>query len=151
LPAFARSLIVANFVCGIEIQGFGSALIGALVVGVVNALVRPVMVRLTSPLTIITFGLFLLVINGPVLWLVSAIVSGIPRRVAAHGPQPVDRVLYPRPLRRGPPGRTGAAEGIPPSSPVSSEDTPSADGERDIEKRKRHEQARKHSGDRHGK
>jgi putative membrane protein len=71
LPAFARSLIVANFVCGIEIQGFGSALIGALVVGVVNALVRPVMMRLTSPLTIITFGLFLLVINGPMRLLVS--------------------------------------------------------------------------------
>ena len=61
----------------IEIKGFGSALIGALVLGVVNALVRRVMVFLTFPLTIVTFGLFLLVINGLMLWLVSAIVSGI--------------------------------------------------------------------------
>ena len=52
-------------------------MIGALVLGVVNALVRPVMVFLTFPLTIITLGLFLLVINGLMLWLASAIVSGI--------------------------------------------------------------------------
>ena len=70
-------LVVAKFVKGVEMKGFGSALIGALVLGLVNALVRPVMIFLTLPFTIVTFGLFLFVVNAFMLWLVSAIVPGI--------------------------------------------------------------------------
>lgn len=73
----ALLLVVAKIVRGIEIRGFGSALIGALLLGIVNALVRPVLVFLTFPLTIVTLGLFLLVINALMLWLVAALVSGI--------------------------------------------------------------------------
>jgi hypothetical protein len=60
---------------------------------------------------------------------------------------PVSEVRPARPHWR----RGGRREDIPQSSPACSEDPPSADGERDIEKRKRHEHARKNSGDRQGK
>jgi putative membrane protein len=77
-------LLVANLVSGVQVQGWGSALVGALVLGFVNAVVRPLMVLLTLPLTILTFGLFLLVVNALMLWLVAALVPGI--RVQGFGP-----------------------------------------------------------------
>lgn len=80
----ALLLLVANLVSGVQIEGWGSALLGALVLGLVNAFVRPVMVVLTLPLTVLTFGLFLLVINALMLWLVGALVPGI--RVHGFGP-----------------------------------------------------------------
>ena len=70
-------LLMANLVRDVEVDGWGASFIGALVLAFVNFLVRPVMVLLTLPLTIITLGLFLLVINAIVLLLVSAIVPGI--------------------------------------------------------------------------
>ena len=79
----ALLLVVAKAVRGVEVSGIGSALIGALVLGLVNALVRPVMVFLTFPLTIVTFGLFLLVVNALMLWLMAALVPGI--RVRGFG------------------------------------------------------------------
>lgn len=69
-------LIVANIVSGVQVSGFGAALIGALVLGLVNAIVKPVMIVLTLPLTILTLGLFLFVLNALMLWLVSAVVPG---------------------------------------------------------------------------
>jgi len=65
------------------VQGWGSALVGALVLGFVNAVVRPLMVLLTLPFTILTFGLFLLVVNALMLGLVAALVPGI--RVQGFG------------------------------------------------------------------
>ena len=76
-------LLVSNLVRGVYVQDFGSALVGALVLGFVNAVVRPLMVLLTLPFTILTFGLFLLVINALMLWLVAALVPGI--RVQGFG------------------------------------------------------------------
>jgi putative membrane protein len=73
----ALLLLVAHFVRGVQVEGWGAALIGALVLGIVNAVVRPLMVVLTLPFTILTFGLFLLVINALMLWLVAGLVSGI--------------------------------------------------------------------------
>lgn len=73
----ALLLVVANVVRGFEVKSFGSALIGALVLGLVNAVVRPILAFLTFPLTIVTLGLFLLVINALMLWLMSALVPGI--------------------------------------------------------------------------
>lgn len=70
-------LIVARVVSGVVVSGFGAAVIGALVLGLVNALVRPVMILLTLPLTILTLGLFLFVVNALMLWLVAALVPGI--------------------------------------------------------------------------
>jgi putative membrane protein len=73
----ALLLIVARLVPGLRVEGWGSALIGALVLGLVNFFVRPVMVILTLPLTMLTLGLFLLIVNGFMLWLVSVLVPGI--------------------------------------------------------------------------
>jgi len=58
------------------VDSLGAALIAALLLGIVNAILRPILVFLTFPLTLLTFGLFLLVINGLMLWLVAALVSG---------------------------------------------------------------------------
>ena len=68
---------MANLVRGVHVQGWGSAFVGAMVLGFVNAVVRPLMVLLTLPFTILTFGLFLLVVNALMLWLVAALVPGI--------------------------------------------------------------------------
>lgn len=73
----ALLLLVAGAVRGVVVSGWGPAFLGALVLGLVNAFVRPLMILLTLPLTVLTFGLFLLVINALVLWLVAAIVPGI--------------------------------------------------------------------------
>jgi putative membrane protein len=73
----ALLLLGARLVKGVQVEGWGPAFIGALVMGLVNAIVKPVMVILTLPLTIVTLGLFLLVINALMLRLVSALVPGI--------------------------------------------------------------------------
>jgi putative membrane protein len=73
----ALLLIVAKLVPGLYVEGWGSAFIGAIVLGLVNFFVRPVMVILTLPLSMLTLGLFLLVVNALMLWLVSVMVPGI--------------------------------------------------------------------------
>jgi putative membrane protein len=80
----ALLLMVANVVRGVEVRGFGAALLGALTLGLINAFVRPLMVALTLPLTVVTFGLFLLVVNALMLWLVAGLVPGI--QVKGFGP-----------------------------------------------------------------
>jgi putative membrane protein len=69
-------LVVAKFVDGFTISNGQVALISALVLGLANAVVRPVLVLLTLPLTMLTMGLFLIVINAIMLKLSSSIVSG---------------------------------------------------------------------------
>jgi len=80
----ALLLVVARVVNGVQVQGWGPALLAALLLGLVNAIVRPLMVFLTLPLTIITLGLFLFVINALMLWLTAALVPGF--RIAGFGP-----------------------------------------------------------------
>ena len=60
----------------IFVDGFLSALVAAFLLGIVNAILRPILVFFTLPLTVLTLGLFLLIINGLMLWLVSALVGG---------------------------------------------------------------------------
>lgn len=70
-------LITAYIVPGFEFDNnFTSALIAAAVLGLVNAIVRPILIILTLPFTLLTLGLFLFVINALMLWLVGAIVPG---------------------------------------------------------------------------
>jgi len=69
-------LLVANVVPGFHMNSFFSALIAALALGLVNALVRPLLFVLTLPVTIVTLGLFTFVINALMLWLVSSMVKG---------------------------------------------------------------------------
>jgi len=60
----------------IRVEGMWAALVAAFLLGIVNAILRPILVFFTLPITVLTFGLFLLVINGLMLLLVSAIVRG---------------------------------------------------------------------------
>ena len=76
-------LLMAKIVKGVEIESWGSVLFAAVILGLVNAFVKPAMIFLTIPLTIITLGLFLLVINALVLQLVAAISPGV--RVSGFG------------------------------------------------------------------
>ena len=70
-------IVVAHAVDGVHVSGFSAAVIGALALGLVNAFVRPVMILLTLPLTLLTLGLFLFVVNAMMLWLVAALVPGM--------------------------------------------------------------------------
>ena len=69
-------LIVAYILPGITVASFGSALIAALVLGLLNTLVKPLLVLLTLPITIVTLGLFLLVLNALVFWFAGSILKG---------------------------------------------------------------------------
>ena len=69
-------LVVAYILPGITVASFGSALIAALVLGLLNTLVKPLLVILTLPITIVTLGLFLLVLNALVFWLAGSILKG---------------------------------------------------------------------------
>lgn len=69
-------LLVAYILPGITVASFGSALIAALVLGLLNTLVKPVLVLLTLPITIVTLGLFLLVLNALVFWFAGSILKG---------------------------------------------------------------------------
>jgi putative membrane protein len=70
-------LLVARMVSGIDIVSWENALLAALVLGVVNGIVRPIMVILTIPITVLTLGLFLLAINALMLLLTAALVPGV--------------------------------------------------------------------------
>ena len=73
----ALSLWAASYVfSGLKFNDTGSLIISALVLGFANALVRPLLIVFTLPLTVLTMGLFLLVINALVLMLVAKLVSG---------------------------------------------------------------------------
>jgi putative membrane protein len=69
-------LVTAYIVPGLEIKGFTAAAIGAIVLGLVNAIVKPLLVLFTLPLTILTLGLFLLVVNAIAFGLVGYFTPG---------------------------------------------------------------------------
>jgi putative membrane protein len=69
-------LIVAHVVPGVAVRDPVDAFVAAVLLGLANAVVRPVLVLLTLPVTILTLGLFLLVINGLMFWGVSALMNG---------------------------------------------------------------------------
>ncbi len=60
----------------IRVDGILPALVAAFLLGILNAVIRPILIILTFPLTLLTLGLFLLVINGLMLWVVAALVKG---------------------------------------------------------------------------
>jgi putative membrane protein len=68
--------LATEIVPGIEAGSVTTVVVAALVLGLVNAIVRPVLLVLTLPLTLVTLGLFLFVLNALCLWLTSAIVPG---------------------------------------------------------------------------
>jgi putative membrane protein len=77
-------IIVANIIRGIEVDGLGSALIAALVYGLLSATIGFLLKIVTIPLVILTLGLFLIVVNALMLRLTAALVPGF--RVQGFGP-----------------------------------------------------------------
>jgi len=69
-------LAVAYLYPGVKVESFFAAAVAALLLGLVNALIRPILVVLTLPVTILTLGLFIFVINALLFWLVAEIVQG---------------------------------------------------------------------------
>jgi putative membrane protein len=69
-------LLIAHFMPGVNVAGFTTALIVAVVLGLLNIFIKPILVILTLPVTILTLGLFLLVINALIILLCTNIVGG---------------------------------------------------------------------------
>ena len=69
-------IAVAYLMPSISVSSFWTALIAALVLGLVNAVIRPVLILLTLPATVLTLGLFILILNGLLFWLVGTFVEG---------------------------------------------------------------------------
>jgi len=84
-------IIVAHIVPGFQVKSFGSALIAALVIGLINSTLGLLLKILTFPLTIVTFGLFLFVINALILLMTSGLVSGF--YVQSFGPALIGAVV----------------------------------------------------------
>ena len=76
----------------IRIEGFYTALIAALILGLINAVIRPLLIVLTLPLTLLTLGLFIFVINGLLFWFVASFVDGF--HVAGFWPAVFGALVY---------------------------------------------------------
>ena len=72
----AALLLVANVYPGVQVASFGSAMIAALVLGLFNTLLRPILVLLTLPVTLLTLGLFLFVINALLFYFAASVIDG---------------------------------------------------------------------------
>lgn len=85
-------LAVAGLYAGVEVRSFGSALLAALVLGLLNTLVRPVLILLTLPVTVLTLGLFLFVINALLFWWAASVLDGL--EVSGFGAALIGSLLY---------------------------------------------------------
>jgi putative membrane protein len=72
----ALVVLIANFMSGVHVGGFTTALIVAVVLGLLNVFIKPIIVILTLPITFVTLGLFLLAINAMIILLCDNIVGG---------------------------------------------------------------------------
>jgi putative membrane protein len=73
----AALLLVAHLYPGVVVDSFGSAMIAAFVIGLLNTLLRPILVLLTLPVTVITLGLFLFVINALMFYFAASMLNGL--------------------------------------------------------------------------
>lgn len=85
-------LAVAHFLPGVHVASFGAAMIAAAVIGLINMLLRPVLVILTLPVTLLTLGLFILIINGLLFYLAGSILQGF--QVDTFGTAVIGAILY---------------------------------------------------------
>lgn len=88
----AALLAVAYLYSGVEILSFGAALIAALVIGLFNLILRPVLVVLTLPVTVLTLGLFLFVINAVMFWAAAGVLEGF--HVRGFGAAMLGSLIY---------------------------------------------------------
>lgn len=85
-------VLLANLDIGLQVKSFGAALWAAFVIGLLNAFVRPLLILLTLPVTVLTLGLFLFVVNGLMLMAASRLLEGF--QVDGLWPAVVAAVLY---------------------------------------------------------
>jgi putative membrane protein len=85
-------LLVAYLYPGVAVTSFGAALLTAFVLGLLNTLLRPILVLLTLPVTLITLGLFLFVINAAMFWLAARWLDGF--AVAGFGAALIGSLIY---------------------------------------------------------
>jgi len=88
----AALLLVAHLYPGVTVKSFGSAMIAALVLGLLNALLRPLLVLLTLPVTVLTLGLFLFVINALMFYFAASMLEGL--SVASFGAALIGSLIY---------------------------------------------------------
>ncbi|MCY7304951.1 MAG: phage holin family protein [Rhodoferax sp.] len=85
-------LAVAYVYNGVQINGFASALIAAFVIGLLNTIVRPLLIILTLPVTLVTLGLFLFVINALMFWAAAGVLDGF--KVTGFGAALLGSLIY---------------------------------------------------------
>ena len=85
-------LAVAYLMPSIHVASFGAALLAALLLGLVNAVLRPLLLLLTLPVTLLTLGLFIFVINGLMFWLAGSLIEGF--SVGGFWPAVFGSLLY---------------------------------------------------------
>ena len=88
----AALLALPYLMSSIRVDSFVSALIAALVLGLINTFIRPILILLTLPATLLTLGLFIFVINGLLFWAVGSWVQGF--HVAGFWPAVFGAILY---------------------------------------------------------
>jgi len=88
----AALLLVAHLYPGVTVASFGSAMVAALVLGLLNTLVRPLLVLLTLPVTVLTLGLFLFVINALMFWSAASLLAGL--SVTGFGAALIGSLIY---------------------------------------------------------
>lgn len=88
----AALLLVAHLYSGVVVTSFGAALLAAFVIGLFNTLLRPVLILLTLPVTLITLGLFLFVINAMMFYAASSLLDDF--HVASFGAALIGSLLY---------------------------------------------------------
>lgn len=85
-------LLVAHLYPGVEVKSFWSAMIAALILGLLNTLLRPILVLLTLPVTVVSLGLFLFVINALMFWAAAGVLDGF--AVTGFGAALIGSLIY---------------------------------------------------------
>ena len=88
----AALLLVAYLYPGVTVASFGTAMIAALVLGLLNTVVRPLLILLTLPVTLVTLGLFLFVINALMFWAAASLLDDF--AVAGFGAALIGSLIY---------------------------------------------------------
>ena len=88
----AALLLVSYLYTGVSVSSFGAALIAAFVLGLFNTLLRPLLVLLTLPVTLLTLGLFLFVINALMFWAAAGVLDGF--NVTGFGAALIGSLIY---------------------------------------------------------
>lgn len=85
-------LTVAYVLPWVQVTSFGVAMLAALILGLINAVVRPLLLLLTLPVTVLTLGLFIFVLNGLMFWLAGSLIEGF--TVSGFWPAVIGSLLY---------------------------------------------------------